>query len=259
MRDQIRQAQNTPSNEVSIKTKNLNMWCQSSDVWITESLMDKVNQTIDLSQLEGEYCTMGVDLSSVSDLTTFSLMFPPNPDREYYPDKFLFKTFVFIPEDALENSPNAEYYRTWVRNKAAFKTSGNVVDYDEILRMMKDTTIPLYLLNIYYDQYNATQWAINATEEGLPLEPYSQTVGNFNKPTKYLEMLIKSEKCIIDTNPCVRWCFSNVELKYDYNDNCKPIKSGGDKTRKIDPVISIIESLGGWLNSPNFAPEVISI
>lgn len=259
MRDQIRTAENTPSNEVSIKTKNLNRWCQSSDVWITESLMDKVNKAIDLSQLEGEYCTMGVDLSSVSDLTTFSLMFPPNPDREYYPDKFLFKTFVFIPEDALENSPNAEYYRTWVRNKAAFKTSGNVVDYDEILRMMKDTTIPLYLLNIYYDQYNATQWAINATEEGLPLEPYSQTVGNFNKPTKYLEMLIKSEKCIIDTNPCVRWCFSNVELKYDYNDNCKPIKSGGDKTRKIDPVISIIESLGGWLNSPNFAPEVISI
>ena len=259
MRDQIRQCINTPSNEVSIKTKNLNLWCQSAEVWIQDKYMDAVMKKVDLSCLSGEECTMGVDLSSTSDLTSFTLMFPPNPNREYYPDKFLFKTYAFIPEEALENSPNAEYYRTWIRNKAAFKTSGNVVDYDEILRMMKETTMPLYLLNIYYDKYNATQWAINSTEEGLPLEPYSQTLGNFNKPTKYLEMLIKSNKCVIDTNPCVRWCFSNAELKFDYNDNCKPIKSGGDKTKKIDPVISIIESLGGWLNSTSFVPEVISI
>ena len=259
MRDQIRTAQNTPSNEVSIKTKNLNLWCQSSDTWITEASMDKVMQKIDLSQLEGEYCTMGVDLSAVSDLTSFTLMFAPNENRTYYPDKFIFKTFVFIPEEAIENSVNSEYYKTWIRNKAAFKTSGNVVDYDEILRVMKEESRDSYLLGVYYDQFNATQWAINATEEGLPLEPYSQSLGNFNKPTKFLEMLIKSEKCIIDKNACVRWCFSNVELKYDYNDNCKPVKSQGDKAKKIDPVISIIESLGGWLNSPNFAPEVISI
>lgn len=259
MRDQIRQAENTPSNEVSIKTKNLNMWCQSSDVWIQDKYMDAVMKRVDMEQLLDENITMGVDLSAVSDLTSFTLMFPPNPSRAYWPDKFIFKTYVFIPEEAIENSVNSEYYKTWIRNNAALKTTGNVVDYDEILRLMKKETQPYYLLNVFYDQYNATQWAINATEEGMPLEPYSQSLGNFNKPTKFLEMLIKSEKCIIDTNSCVRWCFSNVELKFDYNDNCKPVKAGNDKSKKIDPVISIIESLGGWLNSPSFAPEVISI
>ena len=64
-------------------------------------------------------------------------------------------------------------------------------------------------------------------------------------------MLVKSGKVIIDSNPCVKWCFGNVELKYDHNDNCKPMKSQGDKNKKIDPVISMLESLGIFLNNPN--------
>ena len=38
--------------------------------------------------------------------------------------------------------------------------------------------------SVGYDKYNATQWAIDSTEQGLPLEEYPQTLGNFNMPTK---------------------------------------------------------------------------
>jgi len=96
------------------------------------------------------------------------------------------------------------------------------------------------MINVAYDAWNATQWAINATEEGLPLVPYSQAVGNFNKPTKFLEMLIRQERVVIDNNPIVRWAFGNVSLKIDANDNCKPMKANNDRARKIDPVISMI-------------------
>ena len=34
--------------------------------------------------------------------------------------------------------------------------------------------------SVGYDKYNATQWAIDSTEQGLPLEEYPQTLGNFN-------------------------------------------------------------------------------
>lgn len=115
------------------------------------------------------------------------------------------------------------------------------------------------LYGVYYDSWNATQWAINAESEGLPLEPYSQSIGNFNKPTKFLEMLIKSNKCVIDNNIAVRWCFGNVELKIDYNENCKPVKAGQDKTKKIDPVISMLQALGGYFNKNNYSPELFAI
>lgn len=259
MRDQIRSAIQTPSNEVSIKTKNLNMWCQSADVWIPYEKLDAVSEQVDLNDFKDEVAYMGVDLSAVGDMTSFSVMFPPNPDRKKWPDKFVFKTFVFIPQEAVENSSNSETYTNFKRQKYILVTSGNVTDYDEILRQQLHVSKEVCLQGVYYDAWNATQYAINATEQGLPLEPYSQSLGNFNKPTKFMEMLILSGKCIIDTNPCVKWCFANVELKYDYNDNCKPVKSQGDKSKKIDAVISILESLGGYLNSPNFVPEVVAI
>jgi phage terminase large subunit-like protein len=55
---------------------------------------------------------------------------------------------------------------------------------------------------------------------------------------------------VIDTNACVRWAFSNVELKFDWNDNCKPIKAGNDQLKKIDPVIAMLQALGAYLLSP---------
>ena len=259
LRGQVQQATNNTSLEIGVKTKNFNMFCQSADVWITDTYIQNNSQRIDASKLIGEYAYMGVDLSAISDLTCTSVMFPPNKFREYYPDKYIFKTFVYIPEEAFETSINAELYKQWKRQGYVTMTSGNVVDYDYILldqkQVMQDTT----LQGVYYDNWNATQWAINATNEGLPLEPYSQALGNFNKPTKLFEMLIKSGKVIIDDNPCVRWCFGNVELKTDWNENCKPIKSAGDKNKKIDPVISMLEALGGYLNSPHYQPEVFTL
>ena len=259
LRGQVQQATNNTSLEIGVKTKNFNLFCQSADVWITDTYIQNSSQRVDVSKLIGEYAYMGVDLSAISDLTCTSVMFTPNKFREYYPDKYIFKTFVYIPEEAFETSINAELYKQWKRQGYVTMTSGNVVDYDYILldqkQVMQDTT----LQGVYYDSWNATQWAINATNEGLPLEPYSQALGNFNKPTKLFEMLIKSGKVIIDDNPCVRWCFGNVELKTDWNENCKPIKSAGDKNKKIDPVISMLEALGGYLNSPHYQPEVFTL
>jgi phage terminase large subunit-like protein len=259
MRDQIRQAIQTPSNEVSIKTKNLNMWCQSSNVWISNDYIEKVSDEVNLDDFENEICFSGVDLSAVSDLTSFTVLFPPNEYRTKWPDKFVFKTFVYIPQEALEESLNSDMYKLFRRHNYATITSGNVVDYEYILNDQVKVTSKLQLIAMEYDSWNATQWAINATNIGLPLQPYSQAFGNFNKPTKFLEMIILSDKVVIDNNPCIKWCFSNVELKVDHNDNCKPIKSNNDKNKKIDPVISMIQALGGYLNSPQFNPEIFSI
>lgn len=259
LRGQVQAAANNTALETGIKTKSFNMFCQSSDIWISDDYIQKVSQDVDLTQLQSQFCYMGVDLSAISDLTSTSIMFPPDPNRAYYPDKFIFKSFLYVPQETLETSTNKDLYKQWYRQKVIMVTSGNVVDYDYILLEQKNTMLSTCLQGVYYDSWNATQWAINATNEGLPLEPYSQALGNFNKPTKLLEMLIKSDKVIIDNNPCVRWCFGNVELKTDWNENCKPIKAGGDKNKKIDPVISMLEALGGYLNSPYYIPEVTAI
>jgi phage terminase large subunit-like protein len=133
-------------------------------------------------------------------------------------------------------------------------TPGNVTDYDyvtaDILRLAKILNIQ----GVYYDSWNSTQWAIDATAQGLPLEPFGQSIGNFNKPTKELERLILSGKVVIDDNEITRFCFRNVQLKYDHNNNCKPVKT--QDIKKIDGVITMIEALGGYLETPVFNNEI---
>jgi phage terminase large subunit-like protein len=255
MRDQIRSAINTPSNEVSIRTKNLNQWMQSSDVWIPRDYIQSVMEPINIEDYQDELTFGGVDLSSVNDLTATSICIPPNPDRKINGDKFIFKTWLYIPQEALEISPNKEYYKEWIRRGWAIKTAGNVVDYEYILKDQLEVSRILSYADIGYDSYNATQYTINAEESGLPMAKYSQTLSNFNGPTKFIQMLILSGKCIIDSNPAIDWMFGNVELIRDHNDNVKPYKANGDKNAKIDGVISMCESLGTFLASRYYSPE----
>lgn len=255
MRDQIRSAINTPSNEVSIRTKNLNQWMQSSDVWIPRDYIQKNMQEVNLEEYRDEIAFGGCDLSVVCDLTAHSVCIPPNPDRPVNPDKFIFKTWLYIPEEAIENSSNKEYYKEWIRRGWAIKTAGNVVDYEHILKDQLEASRIISFVDYGYDQYNASSWAITAEQSGLPLCIYGQSIGHFNGPTKFFEMLVRSGKCIIDTNPAVDWCFGNVELMIDHNENTKPAKANGDKNAKIDPVISMLEALGCYLNSRYYAPE----
>ena len=248
LRDQIHAAKNNPALEVGVRTKNFNQFCQTKNVWIPDTYLQDAFANIDIADFKDEDCYMGVDLSAVGDLTATSVLFPPNPDRKVFPDKYVFKNWLYLPEVTIEESTNSELYKLWKRQGYAVCTSGNVVDYDFILKDQLQLYNETYLISIGYDSWNATQWAINATSEGLPLFPYSQAIGNFNKPTKTFEMLLRQGKVVIDYNPAVRWCFNNVELKYDWNDNCKPVKSGGDQTKKIDPIIAMLQALGTYLN-----------
>lgn len=259
MREQLNDAKNNPTLEVGVKTKTFNMWCQAANIWLSIDKIHSVMEEVNLEDYAGENAWMGVDLSVVQDLTTFSVCIPPNPDRKINPDKFVFKTFTFIPEEAFETSSNKEIYKEWRRSGIIEVTSGNVVDYEYILKRQLEVSKILNIIEVEYDSYNATSWAIQAENEGLPLTAFSQTLSNFNRGTKFLAMLVLSKKCIIDKNIAVDWMFSNVEIMVDHAENEKPTKANGDKTRKIDAVISMIEGLGGHLVSNWFQPEMFII
>lgn len=250
LKEQVTSAINTPSEEVGVKTKNFNIWCDSSAVWIPERYIIKASKKINLFDFKDEICYIGADLSATSDLTAVSYLIPKD-------GKFYAKVFYYLPQSCLSDNANRELYKNWKNQGLLTITQGNVTDYDYITKDMLKYRDYLTITSVGYDKWNATQWAIDATDEGLPLEEYSQTIGNFNQPTKELERLILSGKLIIDNNEITRWCFSNVALKEDYNDNCKPVKTS--KLKKIDGVIAIIQSLGMYLLKPTQSNEIILI
>lgn len=250
IREQVQSAINNPSEEVGVKTKTLNLWCDSAAVWLPEQYIVKCSQRINLDEFNDAECYVGVDLAATSDLTAVSYLVVKD-------DKYYFKTDYYLPESALTEKADRELYKLWKRQGLLKITEGNVTDYDYITNDLVKASEHLNLRAVGYDKFNATQWAISATQLGLPLEEYPQTLGNFNKPTREMERLILSGQAVIDSNEINRWCFKNVTLKADHNGNVKPNK--GVKAKKIDGAIAMIQALGMYLNVPHYSNEIILI
>lgn len=250
LQDQVTQAKNNPSLEIGVRTKNFGEWVSTQDIWINNDLLLKNTDTVKLDDFKNETAYVGVDLAAVSDLTAVSIMIPKD-------GKVYFKNRFYLPYSSLSNNSNAELYKDWYNKGLLTITDGNVTDYDYILQDLLKANQKVFIGKVAYDAYNATQWAIDATSEGLPLEPFGQSLGNFNRPTKELERLIRSGKVVIDNNEITRYCFSNVILKHDYCENIKPTKATNQN--KIDGVIAMIQALGIYLNEPCYTNEFFSV
>ena len=248
IKQQVTKAENNPSDESGVKTKTLNIWCDTSIVWIPSETVLKLTKSIDFEEFKGYDCWIGVDLAATSDLTAVSYMWLK--DGKHY-----FKVKYYLPEEALNTSPNKDKYKDWNTRQQITITPGNVTDYDYITKDLMQANDLYSIQSIGYDQFNATQWAIDATTKGLPLEVFSQSLVSFNRPTKELERLFLGGLIVLDNNEITRFCFKNTTLKFDSNNNCKPVKAGSWKTCKIDGVVAIIQCLGVYFQQPQFSSD----
>lgn len=250
IKSQVQQAINNPAEEVGVKTKNLNVWCDSANVWLPEDYIIKSSQNVDLKQFKDMNCYIGVDLAATSDLTAVAYLIVDG-------DKYYWKVHYYLPESALVEKTDKELYKYWKQQGLLTITSGNVTDYDYITNDIMKYSNVVNIQSVAYDPYNSTQWAIDATALGLPLLQYQQNLANFNRPTREMERIILSGRAAIDNNEINRFCFRNVQLKSDFNGNVKPIKSVDKK--KIDGVIAMLEALGSYLLVPRYSNEMIIV
>lgn len=240
---QILQAINSPADEVGVKTKNLNIWCDSANVWIPDDYITSATKSLVIGDFKGAYCYVGVDLASNVDLTAVSYLFVK--DNKYY-----FFNDYYIPSETLKVRnlhADKELYKTWAKLGYLKTTAGNVTDYDYITKDILNVNEFCNIKTIFYDKYNANAWAIQCTEQGLHMEPFSQTIGNFNNATKEFERLILSNQVILADNPITRYCLRNVELRMDFNGNVKPLKSS--ESKKIDGVIGMLQALAAYIDA----------
>lgn len=249
LRGRVTEADNDPQARKEVMVKQFNLWqADSVNQWLPNLLIEGATEKIEWEFFKDKITYLGIDLSSVSDLTSSSFLCKDG-------DEYYFKTKYYLPEEALKDPNNGSKYLSWWHEKHLTLTPGNVTDYDYILKdILEVQETGMIVDSVSYDSYNATQFAINATAAGLPMKPYPQALYSFNRPTREFERLLRQGHVHLDYNPITAWCFSNTVLKTDWNNNVKPIKKTGqtgDSSYKIDGVITITESLGGYLNSPN--------
>lgn len=238
---EILKAKNNPSDEVPVKTKTLNIWCNSFETWITNEKIISNSLQLNIEDFRGCEAFAGVDLSKNFDLTAISFMVKKD-------DKYYFFNKYFLPQSALTSHPQKELYKKWHFEKQIILTTGEVTNYNSITAELNKFNEVCPVKCIYYDSYNAAQWVTDVSNLGYNLEVFSQSLANFNRPTKNFERLFFENKIVLDSNDITKWCFNNVAMEYDSKENCKPDKIS-DK-QKIDGVIAILNALGGQMSRP---------
>jgi len=250
LKDEIVKASNNISLETGVKTKNFNSWCDTITTWISDKFIYRASKELTFDDLDPNdtEIIVGVDLSSNFDITAVSYMFLKD-------DKYHFIVNYYLPEDSLNTATDREFYKIQHKKGNLTLMPGNVVDYNFILNDILKISQLFTISKLSYDTWNSTQFAIAATENYLQLEPYSQTIANFNRPTKEFERLMIQGNIVLQNNEVTRWMMSNVYLRRDSNGNVKPDKSKREK--KIDGVIAMLMSLGTYLNMPRYHVTII--
>nr|DAV18612.1 MAG TPA: Large Terminase [Bacteriophage sp.] len=240
--DQVKDAKNRPEAVRNVMTKNVDLWVDAERTWILDDAWQKCIGTTDPADLKGCACWGGLDLSNVSDITAYVLLFHEN-------DRFQLQPHFWIPEEKMLEKIRKENinYDKWAAEGYVTVTPGNVIDYDfvkaDILRIVADYD----LRTSAYDRWNSSQTIIDLQNEGMECNPFGQGYGSMSAPTKEFEKLVLTGKIEHFSNPVLRWMLASTLVKTDPAGNIKPDKE--KSTQKIDGIVASIMALGEWMTA----------
>lgn len=240
MQEQCEQAINKGvSKEVQFKTKNLNVWTDSSMAWISDDIWMKCKQEI--PDLTGRECYGGLDLAAVSDMNAFVLMFPPIKENE--PTWIL--PFFWIPKNTISRKEEIANYPQWERDGFIREAGEDVVNQKVIIRDILELAAKYNIKSFAFDRFLAYNGIIQELQENeIESFEFGQGYKSMSQPTKELEGLVLGKKIAHDGNPVLRWQCGNIEISIDPADNIKMDKK---KSReKIDGMVAIVMALGCW-------------
>ena len=232
-------AKQNPGEENAFRQLRLNQWVKQSVRWMPMDKWDLCAGKIREEELEGRVCYGGLDLSSTTDITAFSLVFPPRDDEEEY----IILPYFWIPEDTLDLRVKRDHvpYDIWQRQGYLQTTEGNVVHYGYIEKFIEELGKKFNIREIAFDRWGAVQMVQNLENMGFTVVPFGQGFKDMSPPTKELMKLTLEKKLVHGGHPILRWNMDNVFIKTDPAGNIKADKE--KSTEKIDGVIATIMAL----------------
>lgn len=234
---EVKDAQNRPEAVRGVKTKNLNMWVDAETTWILDEMWQKCSGSLTLADVEGCKCWGGLDLSNISDITAFVLLFEID-------DKLALVPKFWIPEDKLQEKIAKENvgFAEWVQKGYVTVTPGNILDYDFVKADIMNLAEKYDVSSIAYDRWNSSQTIIQLQDEGLEMSPFGQGYGSMSAPSKEFEKMVLAGKIEHFGNPVLRWMLASTAIQTDPAGNIKPDKR--KSSQKIDGIVASIMALG---------------
>lgn len=258
----------------SILTKNLNIWCNASQAWINMPKWNACEVPLTLEDFRGEKCWIGIDLASKVDLVGVSFVF--RRGGVYY---LFCKSFI---NQERASRPENEHYRRYNKMGYLDITEGASTDFMYVMSQLFGNKTRSKLRTreewSYYfsnpdicgeegweDMFNIQEIAYDPRESEMMMQTI-QTYVNFDciefpqapayisEPAKTLESLYMDKKLLHGVNPVLDWNMSNAVLKQTMSKTYYPTKERAEA--KIDLVMSSIMALSRAIQAEESAPTI---
>lgn len=218
--------------------KNLNMWSEEFDrKFVDSSAFEHSACDLELDEMKGRECYLGLDFSSGGDLTSIHLEFPLDDGT------FFEWSHSWMPRGRLEEHIRSDVapYDIWEQSGQITVTGGETDfknDYSFIFKMLRDLikTYQIKLGAIGYDPHNADGVMKDLESFGVPLLEIRQSCRFLNDATVDIQLLVKSGKIKYSREQQLfRWSVVNAITVSNSFDEIKIDKMPNARTRRIDP------------------------
>jgi phage terminase large subunit-like protein len=244
VRESCKAAQDTPAKENNFKRLRLNIWTEAMTRWITSEKWARCNTgKIDAESLKGRKCYGGLDLSTILDVSAWTLCFPPEEDGGKY--EFLHQ--FFIPADNMVERERRDKvpYSAWIRRGLVTATPGDVIDYAFIEAKILEDNEQYQIQEIGMDPWNAQPTIAVLQDAGINVTELRQGYRTLSPLCKDFEIRVLDGELEMGGNPVMDWMISCAEIMSDPAQNIKVVKPAREQTsRRIDGVVSSIMALG---------------
>jgi phage terminase large subunit-like protein len=213
------------------KRKHLNIWVNAGSPWVNTDTLLRCARRLKREDTQGYPVGVGIDLSSKNDLT--ARVTCVKVDKKYR-----FFTDVYLPEETVKK-PEHTQYQDWQHGGHLHVTPGAIIDIQRMIDdLLRDAETLWRVQGVRFDPYNAQTMVPQLEDAGLMPVEVPQTVKYLSDPMKWLAALIDAGHVEYDGNPIFAWCFSNVEIAPDRNDNIFPRRNG--RKAKIDVAVAAV-------------------
>lgn len=249
LRIKARRIEHFPAEVADFRRFHLDQWQEgAANPWLSLEVYDGAEAMTPMGNLLGRPCWIGVDLSSVEDLTAVVAVFPDG-DGEGEGRRYDVLPMFFLPAAGLARKAErdrADYVR-WREAGFLKVTEGNVVDHAAIVEHVVELGERFGVQEVAIDRWNSTAVNTRLQEEGFTVAQFGQGFASMAAPVKELKRAILSGHLRHGGNPVLRMCFGNVVAEKDAAENEKFTK---EKARgRIDGAVGAAMAVGRILSN----------
>ena len=250
LKESYNQALFSESQMNNFKTKHLNIFVSQESSWLPPEIISESRIPFKIEDLYGSDIYLGMDLSSVRDLT--SIVGVVEKDGVFYS-----LSWFFMVNDGSKFHRNAGVnLLDWIKDGYIIEGSKKTIDYSQVADMIGWINSKFNLRLLMYDPNNAASILNYLYDMGINVKPFQQRAQMFNEPLKYIEKLLFDKKIYID-NPVLEWNLNNVILYVDGNYNQKIMKN--KSLDAVDGAVALAQAVGAYLHLNNSAVDLSQI